>query len=221
VRAGRSPRRRRCAVVVAVLPTVLSLLGCSRAVDGVAMPGPGADLPASAADLERLIVPEVPSGLPRLPDDELEPPAGEKRMQDIADYATDPARELDVLEDYGYRYGWERFWGKGTGPVTSVFVDQFQGRTGAGSYAEDLARNDAEHYDGLLREDPPDLPGGCRSLTVDDADPEVGLDGPAAFAWCRHGVFSVAVSAVSDSVDAAEEEVRRVLDDQLDRLPPG
>lgn len=221
MRAGRSPRRWRGVVLLAALPTVLSLLGCSRAVDGVAMPGPGADLPTSAEQLERLIVTEVPSALPRLPDDQLEPPAGEKRIEDIADYSTDPARELDVLEGYGYRYGWERLWGEGNWPVTGVFVDQFERRSGAGAYAEDLARNDAEHYDGMLRESPPDLPGGCRALTVDDAAPELGLLGPAAFAWCRHGVFSVSVSAVADSIDVAQEEVRRVLDHQLDRLPPG
>jgi hypothetical protein len=185
------------------------------------MPGPGADLPASAEELERLIVTEVPSALPRMPDDELWPPAGEKRLEDIADYATDPDREVEVLENYGYRYGWERFWGEGSWPVTGVFVDQFEARAGAGAYAEDLARNDAEHYDGMLRESPPDLPGGCRALTVDDAAPELGLLGPAAFAWCRHGVFSVSVSAVADSIDVAQEEVRRVLDHQLDRLPPG
>jgi hypothetical protein len=221
VTPGRRTGRRRGAVLVAVLPPVLALLGCARAVDGVAIPGPRADLPESPRELERLIVPEVPSGLPRLPDGELEPPAGEKRIEDIAAYSTDPAREMDVLQDYGYRFGWERFWGEGAGPVTGVFVDQFEGRAGAGAYADDLARNDAEHYDGLLREDPPDLPGGCRALTVDNPAPELGLDGPTAFAWCRHGVFSVSVTAVSDSIDAAEEEVRLALDEQLDRLPPG
>ena len=97
--------------------------------------------------------------------------------------------------------------------MTGVFVDQFESRAGAGAYAEDLARNDAEHYRGMLREDPPDLPGGCRLLTVDDAEPDVGLSGPAAFVWCGHGAFSVAVTAVADSVDAAEEEVRAVLAD--------
>ena len=30
--------------------------------------------------------------------------------------------------------------------MTGVFVDQFEHRAGAGAYAEDLARNDAEHY---------------------------------------------------------------------------
>ena len=92
-------------------------------------------------------------------------------------YAEDPAREREVLEDYGYRHGWERFWGAGAGPVTSVFVDQFEHRAGAGAYAEDLARNDAEHYGGVLREDPPDLPGGCRLLTVDEPDPDPGWTG--------------------------------------------
>ena len=52
-------------------------------------------------------------------------------------------------------------------------------------------------------------------------EPDVELSGPAAFAWCGHGVFSVSVTSVADSVDAAEEEVRAVLAEQLDRLPPG
>jgi hypothetical protein len=220
VRPGRRPRPYRGAVLLAVLPSLFALLGCTRAVDGIPMPGPQVDLPTSAEELGELIVTDVPSGLPRLPDEELHPPAGAKRVEDIAGYADDPAREREVLDGYGYRFGWERFWGTGSGPVTGVFVDQFRARAGAGAYAEDLARNDAEHYDGMLRENPPDLPGGCRSMTVDDADPEVGLSGPAAFAWCRHGVFSVSVSAVGDSVDVAEDEVRSVLLGQLDRLPP-
>jgi hypothetical protein len=221
VRPGRRPRPFRGAVLLAVLPSLLSLLGCTRAVDGVPMPGPEVGLPESAEELEELIVTAVPSGLVRLPDDEVDPPAGPKQVEDIAGYADDPAREREVLQGYGYRYGWERFWGRGTWPITAVFVDQFQARAGAGAYADDLARNDAEYYDGMLRENPPGLPGGCRMLTVDAADPEVGLDGPAAFAWCRHGAFSVSVSAVADSVDVVEEEVRSVLQDQLDRLPPG
>jgi hypothetical protein len=190
-------------------------------VDGVPTAGPVADPVGAPDELEALIVPTVPSGLPRLADDELDPPAGAKRLEDIAGYSDDPARELEVLEDYGYRFGWERFWGEGSGPVTGVFVDRFDSRAGAGAYAEDLARNDAEHYRGMLREDPADLPGGCRMLTVDDTEPDVGLSGPAAFVWCGHGVFSVSVTSVSDSVDAAEEEVRAVLEEQLDRLPPG
>jgi len=185
----------------------------------VAAPAPS--LPARAAELEDLLVEEVPSGLPRLPDEQVRPPAGEKTLEDVAGYADDPAHERAVLEDYGYRFGWERFWGEGSGPVTGVFVDQFESRAGAGAYAEDLARNDAEHYRGMLREEPPDLPGGCRALTVEDMEPDVGLNGPAAFAWCGHGVFSVSVTSVADSVDAAEEEVRAVLAEQLDRLPPG
>jgi hypothetical protein len=221
VRDRRLPRPSAGAALLAVLPCLLSLLGCARSVDGLASPGPTGATPVSASELEPLIVAEVPSGLPRLPDDELDPPAGEKRVEDVAHYAEDPARELEVLEGYGYRFGWERFWGSGTGPVTGVFVDQFEHRAGAGAYAEDLARNDAGHYRGLLREQPPSLPGGCRMLTVDDPDPGVGLTGPAAFAWCAHGVFSVAVTAVSDTVDAAEDEVEAVMVDQLELLPRG
>jgi hypothetical protein len=216
VTQGRCPLRRGGAVLL----VVLSLTGCSRSVDGVPTPGPVADPVGSPEELEALIVAQVPSGLPRLADDALDPPAGAKRLEDIAGYSDDPARERDVLEDYGYRFGWERFWGEGSGPVTGVFVDQFESRAGAGAYAEDLARNDAEHYRGMLREDPAHLPGGCRMLTVDDTEPDVGLSGPAAFVWCGHGLFSVSVTSVSDSVDAAEEEVRAVLEEQLDRLPP-
>jgi hypothetical protein len=213
---GRPPRWRD----VAVLLCLTSMTGCTRAVDGVPTAEPVVSPVRSPEELEELIVTEVPSGLPRLDDAELDPPAGLKHVEDIAEYSDDPARELEVLEDYGYLHGWERFWG-GSGPVTGVFVDQFASRAGAGAYAEDLARNDAELYHGMLREDPPGLPGGCRLLTVDEEDPEAGLSGPAAFAWCGHGVFSVSVTSISDSVDAAEEEVREVLTEQLERLPPG
>jgi hypothetical protein len=189
-------------------------------VDGVPTARPAESVPGSAEELEPLVVTDVPSGLPRLPDEELDPPAGAKRAEDVAGYAADPSRERDVLEDYGYRHGWERFWGNGSAPMTGVFVDQFDTRAGAGAYAEDLARNDAEHYDGVLDEDPPDLPGSCRLLTVEDPRPHTGLTGPAALVWCSQGVFSVGVTAVGSSVEAAEEEVRTVLADQLDRLPP-
>jgi hypothetical protein len=207
------------AALVALLPALFLVGGCSRSVDGEPDAGPTGDAVESAEELEPLIVTEVPSRLPRLADEELDPPAGPKRVEDIAAYSDDPARETEVLEDFGYRYGWERFWGEGSGPVTGVFVDRFDTRAGAGAYAEDLARNDAEHYGGMLRESPPELPGGCRALAVDDAQPDAGLSGPAAMAWCRHGVFTVSVTSVADSVDAAEEEVRQVLEDQLDRLP--
>lgn len=201
------------------LPWLLSIGGCARPVDGASIAAP-ASPPASVDELGPLIVTEVASGLPRLPDENLTPPAGAKRVEDVAGYSEDPARERAVLEDYGYRHGWERFWGTEDGPVTGVFVDQFDSRAGAGAYAEDLARNDAEHYRGMLRENPAGLPGGCRLLTVGDPDPGQ-LHGPAAFAWCVHGGFSVSATAVSDSVDAAEAEVRAVLEAQLERLPPG
>ena len=207
-------------LVVLLLPAALSLGGCTRSVDGLPTALPVTATPEAAEDLEALIVSEVPSGLPRLSDDDLHPPAGAKTVEDVATYADDPERERQVLEDYGYRHGWERFWGDGDGPVTSVFVDQFEHRAGASAYAEDLASNDAAHYGGMLRENPAELPGNCRSLTVNEPDPGQGLDGPAAFAWCGHGVFSVGVTAIADSLDAAEEEMRAVVTRQLDRLPP-
>jgi hypothetical protein len=213
---GPSPLRRGGAALL----LVVSLTGCTRSVDGAPTAGAAVDTVDSPEELEALVVPSVPSGLPRLADDHLDPPAGAKRLEDIAGYSDDPDREREVLEDYGYRYGWERFWGEGSGPVTGVFVDQFESRAGAGAYAEDLARNDAERYRGVLGENSPDLPGGCRMLTVADTEPDVGLSGPAAFVWCGHGVFSVSVTSVSESVDAAEEEVRAVLADQLAQLPP-
>jgi hypothetical protein len=213
-------RLRRGAVLLAVLPCLLAAAGCTRAVDGVPTAGSAPPLPASPEELEPLLVTDVPSGLARLADDALEPPAGAKRVEDVAAYADDPAREREVLEDYGYRFGWERFWGDGPAVVTGVFVDQFRTRAGASSYAEDLARNDAAHYAGELDENPRDLPGGCRLLSVEQPEPGSGLTGPASFVWCGQGVFSVGVTAVAASVDAAEEEVRAVLAEQLDRLPP-
>ena len=220
MRAGRRPGSTRGAVLLAVLPCLLPFTGCTRAVDGVPTVGRMESLPGAVEELEPLIVTDVPSGLPRLPDGEIHPPAGAKRVEDVAGYAEDPAREREVLEDYGYRHGWERFWGHGSAPMTGVFVDQFDTRAGAGAYAEDLARNEAERYDGVLDEHPPDLPGGCRLLTVADPEPDSGLTGPAALAWCGHGAFSVGVTAVAGSVDAAEDEVRAVLAEQLERLPP-
>ncbi len=217
---GRRPRSARGAVLLAVLPCLLSLTGCTRAVDGEPTAGPRGPLPASAEELGMLIVPEVRSGLPRLPDVELDPPAGAKEVADVAAYADDPAREREVLEDYGYRYGWERFWGAGPGPISGVFVDQFHSRAGAGAYAADLARNDADHYGAVLDEEPHDLPGGCRLLSVEDPAADSGLSGPAALVWCGSGVFSVGVTAVAGSSDEAEDEVRAVLAEQLDRLPP-
>lgn len=216
----RGPRRRIAVLFAVVLPGLLSLTGCVRTVEGRATPEPARDLPASVAQLGALVVTRVPSGLPRLPDGRLDPPAGAKRIDDVAAYSHDPARERSVLEKYGYRYGWERFWGKGTDPMTGVLVDQFRDRAGAGAYADDLARNEAGAYAGMLREDPPHLPGGCRSLTVQTAEPDAGLPGPSAFAWCAHGVFSVFVSAVSGTVEDAGTEVRQVMAAQLRRLPP-
>ncbi|MBN1093579.1 hypothetical protein JKP75_14055 [Blastococcus sp. TML/M2B] len=183
--------------------------------------GPAGAAPAEVGELEPLVVDAVASGLPRLPDDAITPPAGAKSVADVDGYSDDPARERAVLAGYGYRFGWERFWGSGTGegPQTGVFVDRFERPDGARAYAEDLARNEAEHYGGLLSEGSPDLPAGCWRLVVDEARPEQGLSGPAAFAWCTRGSFSVSVTAIAGSLDAAGEEVGAVVADQLDRLP--
>ncbi|MCF6505873.1 hypothetical protein E9549_00375 [Blastococcus sp. MG754426] len=219
-RPGRGGAATGSRVAPAVLLTACLLTACGRAVDGVPTAAPPSDRPSSPQELEELVVRDVPSGLPRLPDDELEPPAGAKRLEDVAAYAPDPERELAVLDDYGYRYGWERFWGRESGPMTGVFVDQFEQRAGAGAYAEALARNDAELYGGVLSVDPPELPANCRLLTVDTPVPDAGLVDPAAFAWCWHGVFSVSVTAVAGSVPDAVREVDAVLEEQLALLPP-
>jgi hypothetical protein len=214
-------RGRSAALLPGVLVAGLVLAGCGQVVDGTPLAAPPSDRPADLPELEPLLVTEVPSGLPRLPDHEVQPPAGAKRVEDVAGYSTDPARELHVLGEYGYRFGWERFWGRDSGPMTGVFVDQFERRAGARGYAEDLAVNKAELYGRRLSEDPPDLPANCRELTVAEPVPDAGLDEPSAFAWCWHGVFSVAVTAVGPTVDEALAEVSAVMARQLGQLPPG
>jgi hypothetical protein len=181
-------------------------------------PPPGAAVPSSAAELESLLVDEVPSGLPLVPDDELDPPAGEKTIDDVARYGGDADEQRAVLTDYGYVRGWERFWRSGNA-LTSVFIDQFEGPDGAGAYAEDLARNDAEYYGGALDHSPGDLPDGCVLMVRDFPAPHRGLTGPAAFAWCASGVLTVAVAAVSATPADARAELIAVTADQLDQLP--
>jgi hypothetical protein len=178
---------------------------------------PATVVPASAAELESLLVTDVPSGLPRVPDDELQPPAGEKTIDDVARYGDDAQEQRAVLEDYGYLRGWERFWRSGD-QLTSVFVDQFEGLDGASAYAEDLARNDAEYYGGSLDHSPPDLPDGCVLMVRDFPAPERGMAGPAAFSWCAAGVFTVAVASVTTGPDAARAELTAVTRAQLDRI---
>ena len=208
-------RRLRGRDVVPALLTVLALVGCGPAAHQAR--ATASPTPTSAAQLERLVVTAVPSGLPRMPDAELQPPAGEKNLSDVASYAGDPRRERRVLQRYGYRFGWERFWGRGQAQ-TSVFVDQFRQPAGAGAFSADLARNDAVHYRATPHAGTGGLPAGCRLLTVARPEPDTGVDGPAAFAWCGRGVFSVAVTAVSDTSAHALAEVSAVVRAQLDRL---
>ena len=179
---------------------------------------PTGSVPTSAGELEQLLVDDVPSGLPRVPDDELDPPAGEKTIDDVARYGDDAAEQRAVLTDYGYQRGWERFWRSGDA-LTSVFLDEFDGPEGAGSYAEDLARNDAEYYGGQLDPSPGDLPEDCVLMARDEPVPEQGFAGPSAFAWCADGVFTVSVAAVSATPAAARAELTAVTTAQLDRLP--
>jgi hypothetical protein len=222
VTGGRPGRRGRRSLRPVVLAAAVALTsGCDTPVAGEAVTAPAPSAPSApdrAAELEPLLVEEVPSGLPRLPDGQVMPPAGEKTVEDVAGYADDPAHERAVLDDYGYRFGWERFWGVEDGALTSVFVHQLRSRAGAAAYARDLAANDAGYYAGSLAENPPDLPGGCWLLTVEDPRDGSGLDGPAAISWCASGVFSVSVTAVADSLGDARAEVRELLPIQLDRL---
>ncbi|HJX43366.1 MAG TPA: hypothetical protein VJ352_06780 [Geodermatophilus sp.] len=199
---------------------LLAVTGCGPEEVASTTPAPAAPTPETAAQLGDLVLDEVPSGLPRIRDADLQPPAGAKTVEDVASYADDPARERTVLRDYGYRQGWERFWGSTTGPLTSVFLDQFDDPAGAVTYARDLAGNDAEAYGGVLRHDPGDLPDGCSLLTVPEAGADTGLTGPAAFAWCGHGTFSVAATVVAEDVEAATAGVRAVVLAQLEELPP-
>ncbi|MCZ2822059.1 hypothetical protein O2V63_17085 [Modestobacter sp. VKM Ac-2977] len=206
------------AVLLLVAPVCA---GCS---SSEAVPAPEAAttaaIPASPAELEALLVDDVPSGLPRVPDDELDPPAGEKTIDDVARYGQDAEREQEVLADYGYTRGWERFW-RSEEELTSVFLDQFADPSGAVTYADDLARNDAEHYGGVLDRSPSGLPDDCVLLAQDDPAPEHRMAGPAAFAWCSAGVFTVAVAAVGDTPEDARRELAAVTTAQLARLPAG
>ncbi len=204
------------ALLLALLP------GCSAPSDrgaSAAPAAPGAATPDTPGELEELVVPAVPSGLPRVPDDHLSPPAGAKSVEDVAGYAEDAAREREVLDDYGYRFGWERYWGSGSGPLTAVFTHRLEAPGGAAAFTGDVAAHDAEVYGGELQEDPPGLPDGCRLLVLADGAPAAGVASPAAFTWCAHGVFSVAVTAVAGSVAAATGEAQAVMTAQLDRLP--
>ncbi|SNS05911.1 hypothetical protein SAMN06893096_101618 [Geodermatophilus pulveris] len=195
------------------------LLGCTAPPDG-GPPAPGAAAtPEAVAELEPLVVTAVPSGLPRVPDDSLSPPAGAKSVQDVAGYAEDADREREVLDDYGYLFGWERYWGSGSGRLTTVAVHRFATAEGAGTFTEDVAAHDARVYGGRLQADPAELPAGCSLLVLPDGAPAARVASPAAFTWCPHGVFSVSVTAVAGSVEVATGEARAVTAAQLDRLP--
>lgn len=206
------------AAVLLLLPALGT--GCSSSDVAPAPEAATTATPDTAVELETLLVEEVPSGLPRVPDDELVPPAGEKTIDDVARYGKDAQRQQEVLADYGYTRGWERFW-RSEEQLTSVFIDQFADPAGAATYADDLARNDAEHYGGVLDRSPGGLPEGCVLLAQDDPAPELRMAGPAAFAWCSVGVFTVAVASVAETSAAAHGELEAVTTAQLDRLPAG
>jgi hypothetical protein len=214
---ARLSHRMGEAALALVLTGLVALLtsGCRPAAPHASEAG---SLPGSVAQLAPLIVTDVPSGLDRLPDAALDPPAGAKRLEDVAAYATDAPSQREVLRTDGYRFGWERFWGTASGPMTGVFVDEFTAPEGAAMYAADLAGNERRRFGGRLDLHPPRLPGGCRMLTVAPGS-SAQLHGPASLVWCPHGVFSVSVIAVAGSVQAADGEMRAVLARQLARLP--
>jgi len=183
-----------------------------------AVPPSAAAGPSSAAGLEELLLDDVPSGLPLVPDDELDPPAGAKTIDDVARYGDDATEQRAVLTDYGYLRGWERFW-RGGDRLTTVFLDQFDDPDGAAAYADDLAHNDAEYYGGELDSAPADLPDGCVTMARDEPAPEQGMAGPAAFAWCAVGGLTVSVAVVAADPADARTELTAVTTEQLDRLP--
>lgn len=212
--ARLSHRMGGAALAVVLTGLIVVVSGCRAAAPAP----PAAPVPGSAAELAPLIVTDVPSGLPRLPDAALDPPAGPKRLDDVAAYATDAPSQREVLRADGYRFGWERFWGATAGPMTGVFVDEFTADDGAARYSGDLAGNEQRRLGGTLSREPAGLPHDCRMLTV-AAGASTSLHGPASFAWCPHGVFSVSVIAVAGDARAADREMRTVLAQQLARLP--
>ncbi|MGY1749500.1 hypothetical protein [Modestobacter sp. SYSU DS0511] len=214
------PRSALAAVLLAVAAVTAGCAEPEAASTGPAASSTVAALPTDARGLERLLVDEVPSGLPRVRDGDLDPPAGEKTVDDVAGYGEDAERQQQVLSEYGYLRGWERFWRDGP-RITSVFLDQFDGPDGAAAYAEDLARNDAEHYGGTLDRSPDGLPEDCVLMAVPEALPEHGLEGPPAFAWCTRGAFTVSVASVQTTPEEARAELTAVVADQLDQLPAG
>jgi hypothetical protein len=220
---SRPLRRAASALLVLLVPVCGCASSRAPAADRESVTAPPAStaaVPASAEELEQLLVDEVPSGLPLVPDDELDPPAGRKTIDDVARYGDDAQRQRQVLQEYGYLRGWERFWRSGD-RLTSVFLDQFGKAQGAESYAQDLAHNDAEYYGGELDSAPDDLPHGCVLMVRDEAAPEHGLAGPAAFTWCASGVFTVSVAAVAGTPADARAELTAVTAAQLGRLPTG
>ncbi len=208
--------------LLAVLAACAPLVGCAAPVDGVSSAAAGtspvADLPGDVDALGDLMLTTVPGGVVPVPDEELDPPAGAKTVEDVAAYSADPDRDAEVLEGYGYRWGWERFW-RPDGGLTTVFVDQFDGVAGASAYATDLRRNDASYYGGSPDRNPAGLPDGCAQLDVADPPDDTGLEGPSAFVWCAHGPFTVSVAVVAEDIGTATQQVRQVVVDQLDRLP--
>ncbi|WP_369130602.1 hypothetical protein [Modestobacter roseus] len=216
--SGLWPRWALAAALLAVAPVCAGCAETEPAPQTSLAQSPAPSLPTDARELEELLVDEVPSGLPRVPDDDLDPPAGEKTVDDVAGYGEDAQQQEEVLGEYGYLRGWERFWRDGP-RITSVFIDQFADPAGAATYAEDLARNDAEYYGGTLDHAPAGLPEDCVLMAMPEAVPEHGLEGPPAFAWCTRGAFTVAVASVQPTAEEARTELSAVVAEQLAQLP--
>ena len=154
----------------------------------------------------QLIVAEVPSGLPpdarrgARPARRGEARRGRRRRTPTTPRGNARCSRTTATGSAGSASG-----APAAGPMTGVFVDQFEHRVGRGR----LRRGPGPQRGRALRR--PSLtgarPGPARRLPPAHRGRTPirrrGLAGPAAFAWCGHGVFSVSVTAVADSVDAA------------------
>ena len=198
-----------CCRAAALLP----LRGVRPAGDGAPRRAVGSS-PASAEELGALIVTEVPSGLPRLPDEDLTPPAGQEAGRGHRGLC--PRSGTGAGGPRGLRLPVRlgTVLGHRDGPVTGVFVDQFDTRAGAAPTPRTSPATTPSTTAACWRR--PRRPAG-RLLVADRGGPRPGAAARAGrVRLVRARVFSVSVTAVADSVDAAEEEVRAVLEAQLD-----
>ena len=170
-----------------------------RAVDGAAGAGARGRQPRPAAEeLAELVLPEVPSGLPRLPDEDLDAAGGRQDRRDVAGVRRRPRRASGrSSRTTATGYGWERFWGDGPGALTGVFVDQFEHPAGAAR----LRRGPRPQRRRALRRgaatrNRPTCPAAAGCSRRRPA-PDGRADRPRRVRLVRPGVFSVAVTAVA------------------------